>query len=257
MYRLLLVSGARKGGKCRCAMKTVYSVSRLRHIALLTAAGTDGGNCWVRRFVWHHGYGSQPPLLSLGGVVRVTATRSAPPRNLSHQNSHITSHYGPRGPGWVRLAGTDQDHHQQLQWFSPQSPGDFSETVCLVLWPFNFPWSPSVWPAGEWGNIHILPPSSFISISQNCSLGDPATALLYSTYLQYRIEHAFCLCCLLTSPLLTYQPHSLRTGLITESLPRNISRFNPNFSSLTTGNMSDLTLQSRKKHFVCLYFGGK
>ena len=85
------------GGKCRCAMKTVYSVSRLRHIALLTAAGTDGGNCWVRRFVWHHGYGSQPPLLSLGGVVRVTATRSAPPRNLSHQNTYISRHYGPRG----------------------------------------------------------------------------------------------------------------------------------------------------------------
>ena len=40
---LVLVSGARKGGKCRCAMKTVYSASRLRHIALLTAAGTDGG----------------------------------------------------------------------------------------------------------------------------------------------------------------------------------------------------------------------
>ena len=97
LYRLVLVSGARKGGKCRCAMKTVYSVSRLRHIALLTAAGTDGGNCWVRRFVWHHGYGSQPPLLSLGGVVRVTATRSAPPRNLSHQNTYITPHYGPRG----------------------------------------------------------------------------------------------------------------------------------------------------------------
>ena len=108
-----------------CAMKTVYSVSRLRHIALLTAAGTDGGNCWVRRFVWHHGYGSQPPLLSLGGVVRVTATRSAPPRNLSHQNSHITGHYGPRGPGWVRLGGTDQDQHHQLQWVAPQSPGDF------------------------------------------------------------------------------------------------------------------------------------
>ena len=96
-----LVSGARKGGKCRCAMKTVYSVSRLRHIALLTAAGTDGGNCWVRRFVWHHGYGSQPPLLSLGGVVRVTATRSAPPRNLSHQNTYITRNYGPRGL-WLR-----------------------------------------------------------------------------------------------------------------------------------------------------------
>ena len=97
LLRFALVSGARKGGKCRCATKTVYSVSRLRHIALLTAAGTDGGNCWVRRFVWHHGYGSQPPLLSLGGVVRVTATRSAPPRNLSHQNTYISRHYGPRG----------------------------------------------------------------------------------------------------------------------------------------------------------------
>ena len=99
LNRLVLVCGARncRGGKCRCAMKTVYSVSRLRHIALLTAAGTDGGNCWVVRFVWHHGYGSQPPLLSLGGVVRVTATRSAPPRNLSHQNTYICRHYGPRG----------------------------------------------------------------------------------------------------------------------------------------------------------------
>ena len=101
LNRLVLVCGARncRGGKCRCAMKTVYSVSRLRHIALLTAAGTDGGNCWVVRFVWHHGYGSQPPLLSLGGVVRVTAT--APPRNLSHPNTYIQHHSGPPGTNSV------------------------------------------------------------------------------------------------------------------------------------------------------------
>lgn len=96
----------------------------------------------------------------------------------SHRSSPQLESSDDLHPATLRASGTPQTHNTHL---SDNLLDCLHRTercyvfIAVLIRPFNSPWSPESSGCGEWGNIHILPPSSFISISQNCSLGDPAT----------------------------------------------------------------------------------
>ena len=120
LNRLVLVCGARncRGGKCRCAMKTVYSASRLRHIALLTAAGTDGGTVG-----WGDLCDTTAPATA-SEFRRCSQSHSHPLRSSPQLESSEHLHLSQLRASGGSLCHSHHHHHRHQHWYCPQPAGD-------------------------------------------------------------------------------------------------------------------------------------